>query len=82
MTDERRPDPLALPPEDIEALKAHRRKLDQDIETGQMRPGERRCVTLPSGSRFYLEHPEAEREAADGEPWWTRLARGAKALLR
>lgn len=72
MTDKKTP-PLVPSPEDMKALKAHRRQLDHDIDTGRMRPGERRCVTLPSGARFYLEHPDAYPMAAVKRSWWSRL---------
>lgn len=82
MTDETCPDSLGLSPEDIKALKAHRQQLDRDIETGRMRPGERRCVTLPNGSRFYLEHPDPGKDPEPRRAWWSVLAKSVKALLR
>lgn len=64
---------LELSPEDLEVLKAHHREMKADIEAGRFRPGERRCVTLPGGSRFYLAHPDPSEEAPKPQPWWVRL---------
>lgn len=60
-----------LSPEALRALEAHKKQLDADIQAGRFQPGERRCVTLPTGERFYLSHPEPAPELAGG--WWRRL---------
>lgn len=60
-----------LPDEAVRALEAHKKQLDADIQAGRFQPGERRCVTLPTGERFYLSHPEPAPELAVG--WWRRL---------
>lgn len=64
---------LQMPPDDLAALTAHRRDMEADIEAGRFHPGERRCVTLPSGSRFHLEHPEPGGDPTNPRPWWRRL---------
>lgn len=65
--------PFELSSEDLEALKAHSRQMAADIEAGIFRPGERRCVTLPSGGRFHLAHPDPGEEAKPRRTWWKRL---------
>jgi len=65
--------PYELSPDDLEALKAHSRQMADDIEAGHFHPGERRCVTLPSGNRFHLAHPDPGEESAPRRPWWRRL---------
>lgn len=65
--------PFELSPEDLEALKARRREMEADIEAGRFHPGERRCVTLPSGNRFHLAHPDPGEAPIPWRPWWRRL---------
>lgn len=65
--------PHELSAEDLEALETHSKQMAADIEAGIFRPGERRCVTLPSGNRFYLAHPDPGEETAPRRPWWKRL---------
>lgn len=67
--------PHELSLEDLAALKAHSRQMAADIEAGIFHPGERRCVTLPSGGRFHLAHPDPGEESAPRRPWWRRLLR-------
>lgn len=62
---------MALSPEDIAALRAHKQQVDADIEEGRFKPGERRCVTLPSRCRHYLAHPDPA--PVPRRPWWARI---------
>jgi len=65
--------PFELSAEDLGALEAHNKQMAADIEAGRFHPGERRCVTLPSGNRFYLAHPDPGEEPAPRRSWWKRL---------
>ncbi|WP_075882081.1 hypothetical protein [Vreelandella massiliensis] len=66
---------LTLSEESIEALKAHKRRLDDDIAAGRFNPGDRRCVTLPNGDRFYIGHPDDGAAIAKTKKrsWWRHL---------
>lgn len=76
--DDEKQDDFTLSEESIRVLREHRRQLDEDIATGRFKPGDRRCVPLPNGDRFYIAHPQSANEATERAQrlsWWRRLLR-------
>jgi len=68
--------PFELSPEEAETLAAARRQLEEDAQAGRIGPGQRRCVTLPDGTRFQLAAPGLEAEPvprARRRSWLARL---------